>query len=204
MAEKYKKDKETSEQESFSGAYGFVIQPDQKTQVEAENLAKRLAPSAEFLVQNPHITLFYAKFENLPKDVVEKTLLELKANERVNLSLNTLQVYGERFIFWNIEDKDKLRNAHEKALETAKFLNQVEIANAIEEGLKLTQKEQDNIRRFGHPLVLNDYLPHITLAYDGNGIVLSSQKNSEPWEMKIDKIHFAEMGPYGSVRKIIL
>lgn len=196
-------DHEKRETENFNGAYGFVILPDKETETFAINLAKELAPKAEFQVQAPHITLYHAKFENLPEEIVKEKLIQLKAYEGISFTLNNLVVYGGKFLFWNVQEKGKLRLAHQKSLETATFLDRAQVANAIEEGLNLNSEELENIKKYGHPLVRGNYLPHITLAYDGRGIRIPSGITEKPWKMKIEKIHFAEMGTYGSVKRII-
>lgn len=187
----------------FSGAYGFVIKPDEKTQTYAKKLARTAAPWAEFLVEVPHITLYHAQFENLPEELAKSILDDVKGAEGQILNLRRLYIFGGKFIFWDVEDKDSIRLIHEKALASAKYLNHSVAAKSIEEGLDLNPEEIANIQKFGHPLVMDKFTPHITLAYDHQGIFLPPGIAGKNLEMKIDKVSFAEMGKYGSVSKII-
>ncbi len=203
MSDTARNENEKRESEIFSGAYGFVIRPDEKTQALARELARTTAPSAEFLVETPHITLYHAQFENLPKEVAKSILDEVKMAEGQILNLRRLYVFGGKFIFWDVEDKDNIRPIHEKALVSAKYLNHAVAAKSIEEGLDLNPEEKTNIQKFGYPLVMDKFTPHITLAYDYQGIVLPPGITEKSLEMKIDKVLFAEMGKYGSVRRVV-
>lgn len=189
--------------EYFTGSYGLVIRPDQITIERAVQLARSLAPQAPFLVENPHITLYHAKFTNLPNNEVRGVLQAIKNLRGQYLKLGDLQIFGEKFLFWNVVKTDQIRQAHEKALVLSQYLDQEAQARAQEEGLSLTEQEMESLRRFGHPLMKDLYLPHITLAYDPKGIVLGPRHTEEEYDMRVDSVNFAEIGQYGVVKKII-
>ena len=195
---------ETSpEKKEFSGSYGFVIKPDSKTQEKAQAIAIKLAPGAEFQTTIPHITLYHGRIEHLPLRVVKEILAELKEHRGESLTLDSFEVYGGNFLFWDVKMTDILPPMHKKALSISAYLEKDGIAMAHDEGLKMTSKELDNIMRYGHPLVLERYVPHITLAYDSHGLTLSPQLPLSPWRIEIDDVIFAEMGKYGAVARIV-
>ena len=67
----------------------------------------------------------------------------------------------------------------------------------------MAPKELEYLNRFGYPLALEKYIPHITLAYDSSGVSLPHTLETQPWEMKIDDVLFTEMGKYGSVARVV-
>lgn len=189
--------------EFFTGSYGLVIKPDQDTTERAKLLARSLAPNAPFLVENPHITLFHAKFANLPNNEVRGGLQAINNLRGQPLKLRDLQIFGGKFLFWNVVKNDQIQQAHEQALKLSQYLDQEAQARALEEGLSLTEQELESLRRFGHPLMNDLYLPHITLAYDPNGITLDPKHIAEEYDMQVDSVNFAEIGQYGIVKNII-
>lgn len=190
--------------EFYSGSYGFVIKPDSYTGDKSLELAEQLVPNAEFKVSVPHITLFHAKFKELPHKEVETALKELKGLSGSTQKFKDLQVFGNKFLFWNIVKNPTIQRAHSEAFKLAQFLNKDDIARALQEGLTLTSQQRDNVSQFGHPLVQDLYLPHITLGYDLKGVQLPEDVQSYEWEMKIEDVHFAEIGNFGSVKKFIV
>lgn len=192
-----------TEKAEFNGSYGFVIKPDPLTIQKAKSLAKQMSPSAEYQTIFPHVTLFHAQLESLPLKDIKEILSELVKYEGINLTFNSIEIFGDKFLFWNIEKTDQLLSMHRQALGIAKYLNKDTVAKAKEEGLKMTTEELENIKRYGHPLVLDRFTPHITLAYDSRGIKLPKNTKPQSWNMKVEKIVFAEIGKYGSVQRTI-
>jgi len=191
------------EKTEISGSYGIVIKPDPKTQQRAEHLAREMAPDAEFQVSFPHVTLYHARFENLPLQKVRGIVSDLRKHKHEILLLKHFEIFGGKLMFWNIQRNVSLVSMHERTLGLAKFLNNEAVSRAQEEGLNMATEELENVKKFGHPLVLNQYKPHITLAYDSKGLILPYPTPGERWWMKIDDIVFAEMGQYGSVARVV-
>jgi 2'-5' RNA ligase len=187
----------------FTGSYGLVIKPDAMTQERAVMMAKKLAPGAEFQTEVPHITLYHAKFRNLPAEAVQNELKELAKYEGTKMVLNRFQIFGDKWLFWDLLRDDQIQSMHEESLKISPFLDKQTIARAVTEGLNLDKKEKEYSVKYGHPLVLEKYLPHISLAYDKRGLSLPVENKPEIWEMTVDKISLAEIGDYGSVKRII-
>ncbi|MGB6839085.1 MAG: hypothetical protein WBE27_02340 [Microgenomates group bacterium] len=195
-----KKSPETTE---VSGSFGLVIKPDAETERKALSLAGEMAPNAEFQIKVPHITLYHGRVNNLPLPMVKDLLLRLRKHRGESLVLNSLKVYGGKFLFWNNEKTGSLRSMHQEALKLAEYLARDTVSRAAEEGLDMTPEELENVKKYGHPLVMERYTPHITLAYDSQGLTLPPSGNIEPWEMKIDDVLFSEMGKYGVVARVV-
>lgn len=194
---------ESEERAEVSGSYGLVIRPDVATRDRAEGLAREMAPEAEFHVKVPHITLYHGRLNSLPLQVVRDILPELREHRGDTLLLNSFEIYGGRFLFWDNEKTQSLRLMHEGALKLADYLDKEALSRAVEEGLKMAPDELENVRRFGHPLVGDKFTPHITLAYDSGGLSLPPKVPTVHWEMKIDDVLFAEIGKYGAVARVV-
>lgn len=193
-----------AEATEFNGSFGFVIKPDAKTQRRAEDLAERLAPHAEFHVKIPHITLYHGRVQNLPLETVRRILPHLKGYIGETLALDSFEIYGGKFLFWDNQKTRNIREMHFRALALADYLDKGAVARAVDEGLSMTPEELENVRRFGHPLVRDRYTPHITLAYDSRGLTLPpGDMEMRPWEMKIEDVLFTEMGKYGAVARVV-
>lgn len=191
--------------EKYSGSYGIVIKPDMYTGEKSIELAHSLTPDAEYKVSLPHITLYHGNVSDLPHQEIEKILNAAREILKDDIQeLRTIDVFGGKFVFWDVVPNKIMRQAHDAALGLSEFLDQTKLARALQEGLHLTQEQKLNMQNYGHPLVGNLYRPHITLAYDAKGIVLPKDVTGYDWQMKVDSIHFAEIGNYGSVAKVIL
>ncbi len=187
----------------YTGSYGFVIKPDINTSTKSMELAGKLTPDAEFKTISPHITLFHANVKDLPHEKMQKILEQLQDLKGAAFTLKDIQIFGGKFLFWNIEKNSQIQSAHTAALEMAEFLNKETLARALEEKLSLTPDQQYNVEHFGHPLVRDLYLPHITLSYNGTGISLPESVSEYVWKMDASNVHFAEIGSLGRVQKIL-
>ncbi len=191
--------------EKYNGSYGIVIKPDISTGEQSLRLANELTPNAEYKVTVPHLTLYHGNISNLPLDKVQEILRSTQEMLRDNIhDLRDIQVFGGKFVFWDVIKNKSMRQAHDIALGLSKFLDREKLARALQEGLNLTEEQRLNMEQFGHPLVGDLYRPHITLSYDSQGIVLPEDVQSCDWRMNVNNVHFAEIGKYGSVAKIIL
>ena len=190
--------------EKFTGSYGIVIIPDKETCRQALLLAKELSRDIDFKDPTPHITLYHARFSELPKRVVMSTLDQLKLFLGLELELSELQVYGSKFLFWNIKKNTCIQHMHEEALRISKYLDRKSVSRAIEEEkLDLSDEELRLIKNYGHPLIKHHYIPHITLAYSASGIQLPMMSYKRRI-MRVEDIIFAEIGDYGVVRRKVI
>lgn len=187
----------------FTGSYGFVIKPDTKTQLHAERHAKELFPLAEYRVTVPHITLYHGKVINLPATLVVDILKQLRVYRGERLKLFRVDVYGSKFAFWDAEIVECLSLMHQYSLGISKYLDLSAVQRSVEEGLDMSPGELENVKKYGHPLVNDKYRPHITLAYDSNGLAVKPELKLKVQEAVVADILFAEMGRFGSVARVL-
>lgn len=196
----------------FSGGYGFVAIPDDKTIEKCYALTKEKFPEDwEYLITPsylPHITLYHSKMREVPEEFAYEMREKLaSALNGLTFNLSALECFGAKFIFWNVAPSgssyERLVKCHQEALELAKYLDKTASKRAEEEGLTLTDREKENVELFNHPLVRELYLPHITLAYDerANGFLQNGE--SENFTMTIEKVEFAEIGHPGVIIDVV-
>jgi 2'-5' RNA ligase len=196
-------DFEPGQKQEFNGHYGFVLLPDRATAERAKELADRLVPEAEYKVEFPHITLYHAPLRALPLGKVKELMQKLEPLQGELLGLQNISVYGGKFLFWSVDLTDSLQDGHEIALDLAKYLDTEGDLSALTEDLNLTEEEFQNAYFYGHPLVHKLYDPHITLAYDSDGLALPEGHEDEYFGATVAGYAFAEIGEYGKVLKII-
>lgn len=184
----------------FTGKYGFVIEPDFETNALARDLAEEIAPRAEFHVEIPHITLYHAALKNAPASAITDMGEKLLSIVGRKLMLRDIQVFGSKFLFWNTEKTDWLQSAHETALELSRFFD----ADSVSlEGLDLTPNQRENLLSYGSPIVRDEYLPHITLAYNQTREAFEGIPNERVQEMTVGRVSFVELGKYGAVVRVL-
>jgi 2'-5' RNA ligase len=194
---------EPGQKQEFNGHYGFVLLPDQETVKRAKELASRFAPEAEYKVEFPHITLYHASLRALPLTKVHELMQKLEPLQGEILGLQNINVYGGKFLFWSVDMTDALQDGHEIALDLAKYIDTEGDISALSEDLDLSEEEFQNAYFYGHPLVHKLYDPHITLAYDSNGLSLSEEHEDEYFAAAVAEYAFVEIGERGRIEKII-
>lgn len=197
----------------LSGALGLVIVPDQKTIERAYALAGELMPrDAHYVLRSeslPHLTLYHGRLVDLPGPSAAEILGQIRvALVGQKLTLSRIVTFGGKFVFWNVDssrcDYHVLQAAHEKALEFAQYLDRSTVARAVsEEALSLTDTEQSNVQRFGHPLVGALYMPHVTLGFHhGISDYVATDITCE-WQMQVVSVELVKVGHPGRVEEII-
>ena len=198
---------------TFSGALGIVIIPDQATIAESYKLARNTLPAgSEYILSPgaiPHITLYHGKFLDVPTSEAQTILRDIRSDlQRANFSLGPIQCFGGNFIFLNVEPDDTTRHqlqlAHEKSLLLSRFLDRTAPPKATsEEGLSLSTAELENLEGYGHPLVRQSYLPHITLGFHRGLAVHFPNGQSKKWRSAVGSVEFVRVGYPGTIEEIV-
>lgn len=197
--------------ERFNGSYGLVIIPDRTTVRLAQDLSRLERPSfvfagermqMDFVPEYHHLTLFHARLVDAPEEAVHEILNRLAGLPGQAIYLNGIKVYEEKFLFWYADLSPELKEAHEIALDLAKFLDPSAKSRAEEEMFEMSPEERANIEQLGHPLVRDRYRPHATLGWSARGFegLYACPATHHGY---VQRVVFAEIGPYGSVQRII-
>lgn len=192
---------------TFSGKLGVVILPSKLLARAAQELANNFREgNLTFERLKPHITLYHATFKEVGINVVNKVLREINSSLPTSLIFKEVIPYAGKFIFWRAKKTPELIRAHEITLkELSPFLNTSGLIQAKEEGVfnALPQRQKQNAERFGHPLVLEDWDPHITIGYFNK-----SPEIQVGFEHKLtstaQKAVFVEIGDSGTIKQILL
>ncbi len=162
--------------ELLSGRYGIVLLPDADVDKKAQEIAASIdGNQIKFSdVRVPHMTLYHAQLLNVPSALINECLTEITARLPIEAEFTQVVPRSSKFIFWEIEKTQQLIEIHEIGLRLAEFLDRTAVPPAVKEGLQLSPQQQENVKRFGHPLVRGEWNPHITVGY------LSDVTNLQP------------------------
>jgi 2'-5' RNA ligase len=165
------------------------------------------ASGASYLLKReslPHLTLFHAQLANAPLSYVLEILLSINGSlKRNSLRCNQIVVFRDFYLFWLCEMDIALQSAHEQTLALARFLAPGEKARPCPAQIELTERELDNIKRFGHPWVGSLFSPHITLGFGLATRAAVPVGLKEEWVMKIAAIEFARIEYPGRIVEIV-
>ncbi len=184
----------------LNGSFGIVLLPDDETVKACHRLAGKLLPqNSEFVAVHSHITLYHGIIADAPSERLLKLTDRLAHLVGASFELNEIQIFGGKFVFYNLVPDPKIRAAHNEALCMAKYLDNEALTRAEEERLDLTDAQRENLKKYGHPLVRDLHIPHITLGYSSE--LGNLPDTSFPKTMSVKSVSFASIGSYGSVEK---
>ena len=153
--------------DTLSERFGIVLLPDAVIDREARDIASHIDGNQITFsdVRVPHMTLYHAHLLNVPNTLVNQCLAEVAACLPVEVKFTQVVPRNSKFIFWEIEKTSQLIELHEIGLKLAKYLDLTAAAPATKEGLRLSPEQEENVKKFGHPLVKGEWNPHITVGY---------------------------------------
>lgn len=186
---------------NFTGKYGIVLVPNTETRQQVILRSKHVEGNVLDLggKHHPHLTLYHADFVDLPEDIVDGTLKAVAAQMPTMVHFYRIATYAKKFVFWDARLAGPLMSLHKQALGLASYLK--EDAGAVgTEDLKLPEEQMENIRRFGHPLVGEQWRPHITVGYRNEGPDIDEPKQYDAW---FSKVAFVSIGEYGTAQEFI-
>jgi 2'-5' RNA ligase len=149
----------------YSGYLWIVIIPN-TTISRVSQLNKTHTLWWEFQTQAPHMTLYSAHVAWVPHQFVVDLLSNIRSLIAGQLlEFDSLEPFCSKFLFLNARyPVNSLFTAHKNALDMQVYLDPNKVMS--DSWLDLTQWQRTNMKTYWHPLVLEDYKPHITLAYD--------------------------------------
>ena len=186
-----------------SGQIGIALLPNQETKDKSIALAQTIHPNLLDIggAHYPHMTLYHARFTDVPSSVVDVMLKDVAALLPLSTSFYRIATFAEKFVFWDVSMLPVLMEMHERALDLARYFTPGKGAVGTE-SLKLPAEQVENVRRFGHPLMRHLCRPHITLGYDEGGHP-AFKEQERIWQGGFDRVALVEIGEYGTVKKIL-
>ncbi|MCH7640920.1 hypothetical protein IID22_01805 [Patescibacteria group bacterium] len=187
----------------LSGTLGIVLVPDPETEKVLRGLTEKYSKEGDILPEPYHLSLYHGNFKNFPEEGVAALIEQVSFLPGTDYELNQIEPYGGKFLFWNVEKPyPNLQRAHETAVETlSPFVDQEKAGLALKEGLKMTQQEIENLRRYSYPLVKELFMPHYSLLYRKGGV---ENTGSRHHQARITQVQFVEIGGYSKISQVFL
>ncbi|MBI2066335.1 hypothetical protein HYT60_02435, partial [Candidatus Woesebacteria bacterium] len=135
---------------------------------------------------------------------VAKQLLEqISTLLGMEYSLGPIEPYGGKFLFWNVKKPySQLQSAHEAVIQRlSPFVDQEKVGLALKEGLRMTQQETENLKKYSYPLVKKLFMPHYALLYRESGV---DSVGSRLYQARITEVQFVEIGGYSKINQVFL
>lgn len=206
---------------TLNGFYGLLIIPDSNTIRTAVQIAETVK-SADYRVstEGVHVTLFQARtFRMLPISVARALTRKLHEylvahpEGEALLPLRRVEpyVYAPQYLFWNVERperNERLRIAHGMSLALSAWVDPPQkrdpdaafTSDQRTLGDEMALKHNANERLFGHSLVGDEFLPHITITA-GPGFKFKPRDEAITGAAR--HVVFAQMGEWGKIEKIL-
>ena len=172
----------------------------------AKEIGSRFILNFDSLI--PHITVYQAKYPSKNVDNLKSIARDLSfGQELFKITLDSISVSHETFLFWNCERTLILQNLQKKAVELANPLREGLIPLRLAKVAGLSEGDKYDVKHFGALLIGPRYEPHITItvlnkkedAQKAIKILSSSKKLS----FKPKGLILGYHGEHGTVLKII-
>lgn len=154
----------------------------------------------------PHATIYSPEYpeKNLEKviETAEKIAKELSPVNFIYKILKEEEIFSGSILV-SFENSNEIKNIHEI---TVQKLNPFREGHLREKERNYSGKGKENIEKYGLPLVMNFYDPHITITSLKNGQKTAGIVKNVGWKIKkfkVDTIMVCAMGEHGTCRKII-
>src|SRR5581483_3560883 len=138
----------------FSGLLAVIVQFDSRINREIETVRQSaLLRDADFVVSDPHVTLYQADLVDVPAAQVSKVLQEAASSLKASpLDLTHIDVYREHFIFWEASKGSSWVAAHYVCLQLARYRNRTSRPVLEGEVSGMGEAEGESFQRWGYPL----------------------------------------------------
>lgn len=184
-----------------SGHLGWVLVPDKETTRQSQKIARELNENANYLVNRAHVSLFHGNFKQIPEKFVKETLEVISDLKGQSFALENISSYGDRFLFWDVKKPyTQIQKAHNYIVRLySRYISKAK-TQAEKENLSVNKKQSVNLKKFGYPLVFDQYRPHVTLLYKSGKI---NTKSKKPWKFYVEDVNFVEIGNFGTIKKVL-
>lgn len=190
----------------------IVVPPDEQTRNQLIRLSTYLSTlvRANFILDEaefrPHLSLFPNQYPQKNRPAIEASLNNL--SEQTNPFRITLTGYSQisGYIFADAVKSDDLVALHAQAVEVLNPLREGYMPSLVA-GLKgLTPAQQTSVKKYGNPIVLDSWEPHVTLTHiDDMEIAKQVHKQLPPINLEFDvaAIHLSRFAKWGTCPEIL-
>jgi len=192
-----------------------VLLPNEKTAKKIISLSQNLSKNyrTSFILNKkdklPHLSLYQSRY---PKKAYNKILNSIenisKETRPFTIFPNNFSTLGNYLFYDAIKQKD-LINLHKKLVSKLNKLRKEILHPNVKQFLKegsLTKSQAKNAIKYGNPLTMEGFIPHITITKFANPNKIKEAAKLIPKEklnFKVTELALAPIGKYGSCSKII-
>ncbi len=155
----------------------------------------------------PHITIYSPEYpeKNLDK-MLERVAEIANTTEKVNLTLKGISS-GQGFISIKFDYTQEVKKIHEGIVLELNSLREGHIREKYTDDYKMsfTQKQQENIKKYGYPDSMSLYFPHLTIIRLKDESLAKTISEEIKWdvpEFTVEKIAIYKMGEHGTCREL--
>ncbi len=152
----------------------------------------------------PHLTVFMGLFPDLPP--VQAAIEQMNQTFMpFSLDLNGFRLSPDGYVFWEVAPTFGLVALHEKVIIALNPLRNGLIREKYLENIdSFSDSEQENIREFGFPWVMQLFKPHLTLgrinaSVDAEKLFLRLGRTAETKSFEVDRLELGQVGDNGTV-----
>lgn len=153
----------------------------------------------------PHITIYSPEYPVSNLDKVISAVGEVAESvKQIEFTVKAITVYQD-FITVSLEVSPAIQEIHEKVVNKLNSLRGGKIKEKYQQG-PYSPEQQENIRKYGYPNVLDLYHPHITITRLKDVGAVKEIANNLKWEASkfiIDKIAVYKMGQHGTCVELV-
>ena len=152
----------------------------------------------------PHLTVFMGLFP-----VLEPVAAEIEQLNRsfvpFSVSLSCFRLSPDGYLFWEADATSELLALHEKVLSVLNPLRHGLVREKYLENIdSFSNLEQENIREFGFPWVMQLFKPHLTLgrinaSFDAEKLFLRLGRTAKATSFEVDRLDLGQVGDNGTV-----
>ncbi len=160
----------------------------------------------------PHLTFYQTAYPEKNFDRIEEAIINMTSvNKAFSVTLSGFSLFHEA-IFYEAINKENISHFHKTIVERLNVWREgmlTEECKAFLNDDNLDSVQKDNIMKYGNPLVMDFYRPHVTLTNlvnpEKSGDALSYLDKIEEINLKfiVNEIVLSSPRPYRTYKKII-
>jgi hypothetical protein len=198
----------------FHGVFScnVVIIPPEEIRQAAIEISQRIAAHGSHMTLNaisaiPHITIHQFAFPSQNILAVDEAINRAAWGRKpFQLTLAKVSEYPGNAIFWDVDMNDMLMGLHSQLVKDVNNLRDgyiTELHPACLTGpVDIGADRRKNLAKWGNPLTLGTFLPHLTLSVLADSKLMSTAMSIasqlQGMTFQVDAIYMATLGPRGT------